>query len=348
MNCSSLLRSPLRSVLTLIVGLTLTGACLAQGTFVSFDGPHAGSASGHGTFPVAMNRLGGVALVTFDDTGISRAFVRHHKNGTYLQILPPHTQGTSISGLNAHGQVAGIFYNGSGPVGYFRNVDGTYLILNPPGSDGLANVVGINEAGQVAGNAYIAGVATPFLWSPADPDNYVMFSVPGGTNPFATALNVNGQIAGVYTDSTSKQPFGFLRNADGTISTFHIVGNFQLQVNAINKWGTIVGSSFDQNDSSGDMYLRYSGGGKKTVFGSSHGSLGPAAINDNGIVVGTDFGGDTQFGNAFSVDRSLTLTLIPVPFPAQGATANAINNAGAIVGTYIDDNGASHGWIYLP
>jgi hypothetical protein len=25
-----------------------------------------------------------------------------------------------------------------------------------------------------------------------------------------------------------------------------------------------------------------------------------------------------------------------------------VSNSGQIVGTYIDDNGASHGWIYLP
>jgi hypothetical protein len=32
----------------------------------------------------------------------------------------------------------------------------------------------------------------------------------------------------------------------------------------------------------------------------------------------------------------------------QGSTANGVNSAGQIVGTYIDANGASHGWIYLP
>jgi hypothetical protein len=55
----------------------------------------------------------------------------------------------------------------------------------------------------------------------------------GQTVPPA-AINNNGQIAG-YTDNAAHQPLGFLRNADGTFSTFSIVGNFQLQVNAISK-----------------------------------------------------------------------------------------------------------------
>jgi hypothetical protein len=348
MNRSSSRRNPLRSILILTAAFLLAGTCMAQGTFVSFDGPHAGIASGNGTFPAAMNRLGGIALNTIDDNNTERAYVRHHGNGTYLQIQPPNALSTVASGLNTRGQVAGVFRNSARTFGYVRNVDGTYLILNPPGSTDMANVVGLNEAGQVAGNAYIGGTLTPFFWDPANPDTYVTFSVPSGTSAFAIALNASGQIAGSYVDTKANQVFGFLRNADGTFSTFTVVGNFQLQVNAINKWGTIVGSSFNENTSSGDMYLRYSGGGESRVGGSSHGGIGPAAINDNGIVVGTDFGGDTQYGNAFSVDRSLALTLIPVPFPSQGSTANAVNNAGQIVGTYIDANGASHGWIYLP
>jgi len=114
----------------------------------------------------------------------------------------------------------------------------------------------------------------------------------------------------------------------------------------MNKWGTIAGTSFDEDNSSTDLYLRYAGGAEKFVIGSSRGAIQPAAISDMGIVVGTDFGGDTQYGNAFSVDKSLTLTLIAVPFTSQGTTANAVNNAGTITGTFIDDNGASHGWIY--
>jgi len=298
-----------------------------------------------------MNRLGGIALVTIDDSGTTRAYVRHHRNGTYLQVQPPNALATYISGLNSQGQVAGSFINTSRQtVGYVRNVDGTYVILNPPGSTGLTNVVGINEAGQVAGNAFINGTQTPFFWDPAQPDNYVTFSVPGGTSPSATAINASGQIAGDSNDSKN-QTFGFLRQTDGTFSTFTLAPYLAVPyfiVGPMNKWGTILGGFFDSNGSDSALFLRYYGGGQKYVFGSSHGGLDPTAINDNGIVVGTDFPGDTTYGNAFSVDRSLTEKLIPVPFTAQGSTANAVNNAGQIVGTYIDANGASHGWIYLP
>src|SRR5438270_8739510 len=100
-------------ILTLAATFLLTGTCLAQGTFVSFDGPNAGVASGNGTFPIAMNRLGGIALITIDDNHTWRAYVRHHRNGSYLQIQPPNALSTMIAGLNSKGQVAGSFVNTS-------------------------------------------------------------------------------------------------------------------------------------------------------------------------------------------------------------------------------------------
>jgi uncharacterized membrane protein len=194
-------RLPLVIILTLAATFLLTGTCLAQGTFVSFDGPNAGVKAGNGTFPTAMNRLGGIALVTIDSNLTSRAYVRHHRNGSYLQIQPPNAISTSISGLNSKGQVAGTFYTGSQRFGYVRDVDGTYVILNPPGAIGVNNVVGINEAGQVAGTAHLGATGTPFFWDPAHPDTYVTFSVPGGAYVYATAMNDSGQIAGLYNDS---------------------------------------------------------------------------------------------------------------------------------------------------
>lgn len=286
--------------------------------------------------------------MTTGDNGVAGAYVRH-PNGTYLQILPPPGgSSVSVAGFNASGQVAGTYWDSQTyGRGFIRNADGTYVTLDPPGSNGLTNIAGINDKGQVAGNAVVNGATTLFFWDPAQPGNYVTFSVPGAIYPVAVAINNDGKIAGWYYTSTG-EGHGFLRRSDGTISSFIITGKTNLQATAMNKWGTIVGVSFYSNDSATDTFLRYAGGGQKSVLGSSHGAIGPAAINDMGIVVGTEFGGGALYGNAFSVDRSLTLTLIPVPFTAQGTTADAVNDAGQIVGTYIDVNGASHGWIFLP
>ena len=266
MNCSSSRRNSLRSILVLTTALLLAGACLAQGTFVSFDGPNAGTQQYHGTFPVAIGPWGGVLLMTIGDNGVAGAYVRH-PNGSYLQILPPPGGSSmSVAGFNASGQVAGAYWDSqNNEVGFIRNTDGTYVTLNPPGSNGTT-VAGINEAGQVAGNAYIGGTLTPFFWEPAHPDTYVTLSVPGGTSPYAKAINDSGQIAGAYNDTKTNQAFGFLRNADGTVSTFKVassLGYANLQVATLNNWGTIVSTVFDENGSSTDLYLRYSGGGSR-------------------------------------------------------------------------------------
>src|SRR6267154_5090584 len=67
------------------------GICVAQ-SFVSFDGPLAGTQTGGlyppGTFPVAINRWGCIGLVTVDDNGLTHAFVRE-LNGKYVTVHPP-------------------------------------------------------------------------------------------------------------------------------------------------------------------------------------------------------------------------------------------------------------------
>jgi probable HAF family extracellular repeat protein len=51
---------------------------------------------------------------------------------------------------------------------------------------------------------------------------------------------------------------------------------------------------------------------------------------------------------AFSMDRNLTPETIPVPFSNQSTRAIGVNNAGQIVGAFVDANGIPHGWLYLP
>jgi hypothetical protein len=330
-----------------ILTLAVTVTCSAQ-TFVSFDGPLAGNQSGGlftaGTFPVAINRWGCIGLVTVDNNGITHAFVRE-PNGKYRTVHPPKATQTFLAGMNGSGQVAGAFQDsGFHEHGYVKNTDGTYTVLDPPGATGLTTVVGINDAGQVAGNAYIGGTRMPFFWDPAHPNTYVVLTIPGSTGTGAVAINAGGQIAGIYFDSSS-QEHGFLRNADGTIASFEIAGASQMYVTAMNKWGTITGNSFNQGVTSG--FLRYSGGGQKSYGSCSHCGPQPTAINNKGVVVGYFFS-EGGGNSAFSMDRSLTTTGIPVPFSNTSTAASGINDVGQIVGTYIDSNGASHGWLELP
>jgi len=221
--------------------------------------------------------------------------------------------------------------------------------VNPPGSNGLVNLAGINDKGQVAGTANPGQPWEPFFWDTAQPDTYVIFNIPGGTFISAVAINDSGQIAGSY--GSSSQSYGYLRNSDGTISSFALLPSItgaDLQVNAMNKWGTILGSFFDENNITTDLLLRYSGGGQKYVVGAERGGFVPAAISDKGTVVGLEYADETSPAMAFAMDRSFNNIAIPIPSNAQSSAATGVNTAGQIVGAYVDANGVSHGWIYLP
>jgi probable HAF family extracellular repeat protein len=204
------------------------------------------------------------------------------------------------------------------------------------------------EAGQVVGEGFvdIDKAITSFFWDPTQPNTYVTIEVPGeiGTSP--TAINDSGQIAGVYLESTTRKRKGFLRGADGTFALFEIGTSTNLQVLALNDRGTIVGSSFKLGITTG--YLRYSGNGRKFFGAQANGRPWSSGINDNGLVVGWFSYSNGSSDVAFSMDRNLTPEPIPVPFSNQSTRAIGVNNAGQIVGAFVDANGIPHGWLYLP
>jgi hypothetical protein len=340
-------RSSVTLALSFIFTSGVAAICCAQ-SFVSFDGPLAGTQSGSlftaGTFPVAINRWGCIGLVTVDNNGLTHSFVRE-PNGKYVTVHPPKAKQTFLAGINASGQVAGSFIDYSGHEhGYVRNADGTYAQIDIAGAFSGTRVTGINDAGQVVGNLF-SGVSEAFFWDPAHPEASGPFTAPEAITTVAAAINASGQIAGVFIDNSALLNHGFLRNADATFAKFRVAGSPQMTVDAMNDFGTITGNEYNQGVTSG--FLRYSGGGIKFYGAESHGGPQPAAINNHGVVVGymfSDGGGNA----AFSADRSLTVSFIAVPFSNAATTASSINDVGQIVGTYTDSNGVSHGWLEQP
>src|SRR5580698_4232759 len=78
------------------------------------------------------------------------------------------------------------------------------------------------------------------------------FDPSGSTNTESAAINANGVIVGVFTDSNDLQ-HGFIRAADGKITKIH-VGSQGTRATGINDKGVVVGTF--QTDTGENVFIR--------------------------------------------------------------------------------------------
>jgi hypothetical protein len=164
---------------------------------------------------------------------------------------------------------------------------------------------------------------------------------------YANALNNKGSIVGTYSTSEFNSA-GFLYNgsAFSTLSdTKFQLGNEtnSTYVYGINDSGVIVGA---YHNFFGNYGFEYSSGTFTDI--TVPGSFGTYAtgINDSGQIVGYSYNGFTDSG---FLDTNGSFTAINDPQAGssygQGTFPWAINNAGAVVGYYIDSNNIVHGFL---
>ncbi len=184
---------------------------------------------------------------------------------------------------------------------------------------------------------------------------------------FAIAINTAGEVTGVYSDSPGTL-HGFVRDAQGAIAKFDapdagtgaIEGTIPLSIDTA---GVIAGTIIDSNHVS-HGFVR-SASGTLTPFeapGAGTGAnRGTTAwrINDAGEVVGffsTDgdsstpptYHGFLRLANgAFTqIDAPGAGTGVnPSNGKKEGTQAYSVNNAGEIVGSYVDANSERHGFL---
>lgn len=190
-----------------------------DGTFITFDAPGAGTTP-HlpgGTTPQGINKDGEIAGYYLDTAAVYHGFVRY-KDGTFTTFGVPGAgtgdlQGTLPYSINAHGEVAGLFYaatNGGAHGFVRRRSDGTITAFDPEGSISTV-ALSINHQGEVAG--YYA-VSLPgsneFIHGFVRLDNGTMttFDVPGAATgvsivggTFPMSINAGGDITGYYIDA---------------------------------------------------------------------------------------------------------------------------------------------------
>jgi hypothetical protein len=227
----------------------------------------------------------------------------------------------------------------------------TFETLNNPGDPAFNQLLGINNAGKIAGY-FGDGVSVPNKgYTLVPPSSYTNENFPGSVQTQVTGLNnaTPATTVGFYIDNSGNN-IGFV-DQGGTFSSVSdpLTGLFN---------GTNTNQLLGVNDSgvAAGFYLNGSGDANGYLYNISSTTFTPVnfpgatsttatGINDAGVVSGfyMDSGGVVH---GF-IDNGGTYTSLDDP--GGGGTNTmllGLNNNGLVVGSYVDGSGETHGLIY--
>jgi hypothetical protein len=217
----------------------------ASGTFTApIDAPGVNTTGHNGTSISSINSSGDVTGFYRDANLVYHGFVLP-AGGTISTFDAANVGATTYAGtnpvsINAAGEITG-WYKDTSLVshGFVRAVNGTITTFDVAGAGGTGSshmlVAGtmplsINAAGEIAGSYRDASSGACYGFVRAADGTIATFDAPGaslGTGMFqgtvAGSINDLGVIAGAYGD-TNSVVHGFMRSADGTITTFDAPG----------------------------------------------------------------------------------------------------------------------------
>jgi hypothetical protein len=170
----------------------------------------------------------------------------------------------------------------------------------------------------------------------------------GDTMPTqAYGLNDKDQVVGFYATDNNNQWHGFLRDPDGTLTTFDEPDGAQTFAELIDDNGTIYGQ-FTTQDSVYRVFLRAADGTYTAYDAPGAGTkpqqgTWPMAINRWSALVGFyDDGNENRHGYLRQADGT------SVEIAPPGATQTAavgVDDAGNVTGDYLDAAGVPHGFV---
>jgi uncharacterized membrane protein len=183
--------------------------------------------------------------LALSSAGPSEALAQEY---TFATIRYPMSNVTTAMSVSNAGVVAGWYNIGRNTNNGFIYNGTTYQAVIIPG--GSLQAFFMNEAGDGSGYYFGGAGATSFIRINGTP---TPFTGPC-TGTRATAINDVRQIVGTC-DLGGGASSGFLRQANGTITTFQVPGGHATTANGISTAGVIVGSYLDaQNNKHGYIY----------------------------------------------------------------------------------------------
>jgi probable HAF family extracellular repeat protein len=340
-----------------VAGAVAVGALLRPLRNVAYTVTPIGEGLGGGSYAVDINARGDV-LGRAD--GVKGGRISFVQKGNRIVWLPAHAPALWAQRLNNGGAVIGRL--GRDDAFVWRGGVLTTLAIG----DGGTAVFDINNQGQIVGNAYdtVSGLH-PFVWR----DGKVRL-LPGtpaaNANDSITAINDAGAMAGF---TGRKGPRRIVMNAtiweNGHARRLPMPpGTLYGSADAINERGEAAGSY----RAAGPNRVGFVSDGRTTDLGPMGGDVSPSAINNRGEVVGTaEVRGPLRYGGRLRLDfwrafrfewprhaflwrngRIMDLNdLIPHRSGWELEEANAINDAGQIVGTGTY-NGQKRGFLLTP
>jgi probable HAF family extracellular repeat protein len=278
----------------------------------------------------------------------SRAFV--WQNGAMTALGTLGGNAGIAQAINAFGQSAGASTAAIGSASRAVRWD-QGVVTDLMAGDG-STAGGINDSGQIVGNISY-GIA--FFWQHGVITNLGHL---GGGGGFAADINNAGQVVGSsYTTEVTEM--GLMQHAflwqNGVMTDLGLLpGDEDSGAAGINNLGQIVGSSGRTDPQTYETTYRafvYDGGVMTPLPVPSSDSYA-GDINDAGVVVGTmRAGGGFSSHHAFVYAEGVVTdlnTLIPTGSGLHLLYANAINNAGQIVGVAYDSRAHYHAFLLTP
>ena len=249
----------------------------------------------------------------------------------------------------------------------------TFSTFDIPGAVNIYPT-GINNAGQIVGTFNDSDSHHGFLYTN---NAFTIFEVPGSGSTFPADINDTGEIVGSYTNNHGDESHGFLYS-QGVFTTIDVPNSRGTSgALGLNNVGQIVGTFDSTPPTRGFLYSNgvfstldfprpqdtsrttrlYGINDAGQIAGSFCGvspdgyeCYGFIYFNSNFTIVDGDLRGINNVGQVVGstfVYTNGTFTTINVPGSTE-TSVDGINDAGQIVGNYVDNEDHLHGFVATP
>ena len=257
----------------------------------------------------------------------------------FSKIDVPNSTATRARGVNARGDIVGIYADAAGSHSFLRH-GGVYTDVTVPGPYFTA-IKSINARGDMAGNLEHGpdGTVHGFVFHEGV---YSQIDYPGAVGTQVRGINNAGDVTGTYNDATGRS-FGFILK-NGIYHQIHVPDSsftdvYQAQDNGV----VMIGDTVLKSDGLQHGFLRVGSGNYKFIdFPGTETTGGTVVrwINQRGDMVGAN-------GSDGYILQNGTFTTIDFP-NAVATLPLAVNDDGMIVGIFLDTKGVLHGFKAVP